>query len=306
MKKTSKPIIFFGNERIATGVSTNTPVLISLLEAGYNVAAIVSNYEHGKSRNVRDLEVAMVAAKHSIPLLLPSKPKDIESELKAYDAGVGVLVAYGKIIPQSVIDIFPYGIINIHPSLLPQHRGPTPLESIILDGSTQTGVSIMELSKDMDAGPIYAQAKLTLRGTETKQQLADILLDIGSSMLTEVLPGILDGNIVAIPQDMSAATYDMLITKEDGLLDWQKPAEQLAREIRAYEGWPKSRTTLGGKEVVITKAHAVLGQGNLGTSWRDGKNFGIYTSRGVLAIDYLKPAGKQEMTVEAFLAGYNI
>jgi methionyl-tRNA formyltransferase len=307
MNKISKPIVFFGNERIATGVRTDAPLLRSLCEAGYNIVAVVSHYAVGQSRNVRSLEVAQVAEEFDIPVLLPEKPKDIIDELRAFGAEAGILVAYGKIIPQSVIDIFPKGIINIHPSLLPKHRGPTPLESVILQGETTTGVSIMALAKEMDAGPVYAQSEYQLSGHETKQELADALMDISCAMLLEVLPGILDGNIVAVPQDDSAATYDSLIVKEVSQLDFTKSADVLEREIRAFAQWPKSRTMLGDIEVVITAAHvlpdptATPGVLSVDTA---AKTLTIDCKEGKLVVDSLKPAGKGDMNIAGFLAGY--
>ncbi len=305
MKQTSEPIVFFGNERIATGVTTTTPILRSLLEAGYPIAAVVANHEAARSRNARSLEVAALAAEYDIPVLLPERPKDILEELRSYGAVAGVLVAYGRIIPQSVIDIFPRGIINIHPSLLPKHRGPTPLESVILDGSAVTGVSIMELAKEMDAGPVYAQSEYELTGTETKQQLADDLSEIGSAMLLEILPGILDGSVVALPQGHDAATYDKLISRNDGVLDCTKPAAILEREVRAYAQWPKSRLRLGTTDVVVTAAAvAELGKATPGKLMPEKKRLFIGTGQDWLEVLRLKPAGKAEMTAEAFLNGY--
>ena len=298
-------LIFFGNERIATGIQTNTPLLRSLLSAGYDIAAIVANHQQAQSRNARELEIASLATEHSIPLLLPERLKDITEKLKGFQATAAVLVAYGKIIPQSIIDVFPRGIINIHPSLLPKHRGPTPVESVILDGSIKTGVSVMQLVKAMDAGPIYAQSEIMLTGRETKQELADSLLEVSSAMLLEILPGILSGAIVAMPQDDTVATYDKLITKEGAVLDWQKPAEVLEREVRAYLEWPKSQTTLNGLPVTITSAHVDSGTGTPGTLWQLPKQLGYYTIHDIFVIDKLKPAGKPEMTIEAYLAGYN-
>lgn len=305
MTKTSKTIVFFGNERLATGVHTTAETLRALIAAGYTVAAVVSNYEPGQSRNARALEIETVAKEHNIPLLLPEKPKDILEQLQEYNAEAGVLVAYGRIVPQSVIDVFPKGIVNIHPSLLPLHRGPTPIESVILEGAARTGVSIMALSKEMDAGGVYAQSEFPLTGTESKQQLADALLEVGKSMLFEVLPGILEGTVVALPQDDSRATYDRLITKEDGVIDWRKPARQLEREVRAYADWPKSRTVLAKRDVVITQAS--VSEAPLaapGTVTTEGNTLLVACAEEALRIEKLKPAGKQEMTAEGFLAGY--
>lgn len=306
MNSLSEPIVFFGNERLATGVTTSADTLQELVNGGYNVVAVVSHNEATASRQQRELEVAVVAKKHGIPVFLPAKPAEIIDTLAEFKPMLGVLVAYGKIVPQSVIDLFPRGIVNIHPSLLPLHRGPTPLESVILDGSKKTGVSLMRLASEMDAGPVYAYSELDLQGNESKQFLADELLALGSSMLGALLPRIISGDVIGAPQDGSKATYDSLITKGNGVLDWQKPAAQLEREVRAYAEWPKSRTILGGNAVIITKAHMLSGVGEPGKIWKEGKNFGIYTTGGIFVIDSLKPAGKAEMSAEAFLAGYQL
>lgn len=303
------PIVFFGNERIATGVKTDAPTLTALINAGYDVKAVVANFERGVSRNSRKLEVQEVAQAHNIPLLLPDKPSLIIEELKEFNATAAVLVAYGKIVPQRVIDVFPRGIINIHPSLLPLHRGPIPLESVILNGEHKTGVSVMQLVKAMDAGPVYGQRELVLSGAETKQELADKLLYMGSEMVIKLLPDILNGKLAGQIQDERKATYDKLLNKEDGIIDWSKPAIQIEREIRAFAGWPKSSTTLAGIEVIVTAAHFVTTQekgakyGDLDINKPAGE-LGVVTGSGTLWIDRLKPVGKQEMTAKAFLAGY--
>jgi methionyl-tRNA formyltransferase len=304
MKKMSETILFFGNERLATGVSTSAPTLRALIKSGYQVAAVVANYQASHSRNARTLEVAEVAKEHNIPLLLPKKLLDIKDQLRAYQATAAVLVAYGRIIPEEIIALFPKGIINIHPSLLPHHRGPTPIESAILAGDSKTGISIMQLAKEMDAGPVFAQSELPLTGKETKPVLVENLLDIGQAMISELLPGILSGEIVALPQDNSRATFDQLISKNDGVIDWHKPAVQLEREVRAYLEWPKSRIKLSSTEVIITRAAIVDKTGTPGTIATDDKLLIVYTAEQALQILSLKPAGKQEMSAEAFLSGY--
>jgi methionyl-tRNA formyltransferase len=305
MKKTSEPIVFFGNERLATGFTTEAPTLTGLLQAGYTIAAVVTNYEAGKSRSIRELEVASVAKTYDIPLIINERPGDIIEQLRNYNAIAGVLVAYGQIVPQRVIDIFPRGIINIHPSLLPLHRGPTPIESSILNGESKTGVSLMQLTKAMDAGPVYAQREIALDGTETKSALTKQLLEVGSAMLLEKLPIILSGDLLPAPQNNTRATYDQLITKEDGCIIWEKPAQQLEREIRAFIEWPKSRVAFGDLQLVITKVHIIDAAGTAGTTAIINKQPVVYCGKQALVIDLLKPAGKKEMTGEAFLAGYS-
>lgn len=298
------PIVFFGNERLATGVTSSAPALQRLIESNYDIKAVVVHNEPTVSRKQRKQEVVMLAEHNHIPVLAPDKLRDITDELKSYQATVGVLAAFGKIVPQSIIDIFPAGIVNIHPSLLPLHRGPTPIESVMLDGSRKTGVSLMQLVKEMDAGPVYAYSEYELTGAESKQELADELGSLGASMLTTLLPRIITGDIAGMPQDDSKATYDKLITKEDGILDWSKTARQLEREIRTYAEWPKCRTMLGDHAVIVTEAHVEKGTGAPGQLWHSEKQLGVHCADGILVLDSLKPAGKGEMTAEAFLNGY--
>lgn len=305
-------LVFFGNERLATGTTTDTPVLKALIQAGYPIAAVVSNYKPTNSRKNRPLEIETVAAQHHLPLLLPAKLSDIKHQLQAYGAQAGILVAYGKIIPESIISLFPRGIINIHPSLLPLHRGPVPVESVILNGETKTGVSLMQLAKQMDAGPIFAQSHLTLSGHETKQQLADTLLTLGKDMLLKHLPAILAGTLKPQAQDDTQATYDRLILKSDGQVDWSEPANTIERQIRAYLGWPGSRTTLNNAEAIITAVHlqpepatTPIPSSLPGTAYKTTTSeLAVITGRHNLIIDRLKPAGSRDMTARDFLAGH--
>lgn len=300
-------VVFFGNERIASGVTTTCPVLQKLIDEGYEVLAVVVNQGANTSRRARTLEIADLAERYEIPMLSPSKPADIRDTLAELSADVGVLVAYGRLVPQDIIDIFPAGIVNIHPSLLPLHRGSTPIESAILAGERTTGVSLMKLAKEMDAGDVYAYSEFDLTGNETKQYLADELLELGSEMLHATLARIASGDIVGKPQDNTQATYDSLITKQDAAIDLSKPALQLEREIRAYAGWPGSHMELGGVNVIVTEAH--LSENRLEnvenkSTFVANKQLCLQTADGILVIDALKPAGKSEMDSAAFIAGY--
>jgi methionyl-tRNA formyltransferase len=223
LMKTSKKLVFFGNEKLATGISRPDPVIRKALEnAGFEIEQHVT----GK--------------------LL---------ELRPHEAKLAVLAAYGHIIPQPVLDEFPLGIINVHPSLLPLYRGPTPIETAILDGATKTGVSIMRLTAGMDEGPVYKQKTVNLKGDETKEDLAKRLQRLGSELLIDVLAGIADGTLRPREQPHPVrATYSKLLTKQDGFIDWSKPAQMLEREVRAYLGWPRSQAKIYGHEVIVTKA----------------------------------------------------
>lgn len=298
-------LVFFGNERLATGVTTTTPALQALVAAGYQIAAVVvSQSDPAQSRKARTLEIAATAEQLGIPVLAPAKLVNIKDTLESVDAQAGILVAFGKLVPQEIINMFPRGIINIHPSLLPKRRGSTPIENAILYGEKETGVSLMQLAAKMDAGPVYAQEVLPIQGNETKQELADLLLNTGKDLLIKYLPDILQGNLKPNPQDDLDATYNKEIRKDVGEIDATKPAGQLEREIRAYAGWPRSRIILGTTEVIVTKAHVADVQGTPGTLWLQDKQLGIHCAEGTLVIDALIPPGKREMSAGAFSAGY--
>ncbi len=272
------PIVFFGNEKLATGLPVVEKVIQnSLRQAGYQIEAVVT-----------------------------------DKTIPAHTSKIAVLAAYGKILPQSVLDQFPLGVINVHPSLLPAYRGPTPIEQAILDGVDKTGVSIMRLTKDMDAGPLYAKKQVTLSGHETKAELATKLQHLGAELLLKVLPGILDGSSQPYAQHHpDRATYSHMLTKADGKIDWRKPAVQLEREVRAFLVWPRSYTTLAGKEVIITAAavrpNYKLQTINykLGEAFVLDKKLVIQTGEGLLVIEKLQPAGGKQMTGAAFLAGHH-
>lgn len=303
----AKPrLVFFGNERIATGTTTTNPVLRMLLAEGYDIAAIVLHHTFGASRNQRELEVLAVAEEHNIPIHYPEKLSEFTDKLASFGALAGVLVAFGKIVPQATIDVFPRGIINIHPSALPKHRGPTPVESVLLAGERETAVSVMALAREMDAGPVYAQAPVELAGDETKQALADHLLEVSAETLRAVLPEILNDDCVAAPQSHADATYDKLIEKHDGVIDLSKTAEQLEREIRAYAGWPKSKLVVRDIELTVLEAHTApqIDNPENKTLFVVGKQLCLQTADGVLVLDTVQPAGKKPMPATAFLAGY--
>jgi methionyl-tRNA formyltransferase len=298
MTHTSKTLIFFGNERLVSGLpSTDAPVLCGLIDAGYAVAAVISHHSDGQSRSNRELEVAAVAHKHNIPILLPDSPNDISEQLRGFNADAAVLVAYGRLISQQIIDIFPKGIINIHPSLLPKYRGPTPIESALANGDSESGVTIMKLTAGMDEGPVYTQSPIALSGTETKFELYNQVAVLGTELLLQVLPSILDDSLVPQPQDANNATYSKLLSKADGQLDTTNhSATECERLVRAYLGFPKTKTTILGNNIIITKAHvAAESKSVLDLTCKDDT---------VLSVDELIAPSGRTMNATAFLNGY--
>ncbi len=298
--QTSSKLVFFGNERLVSGLrSTDAPVLRGLIDRGYNIVAIVSNYSDGTSRSNRKLEVAEIAHAHQIPLLIPNKPSDVEDELKELEPDGAILVAYGKIVPQRIIDLFgPTGIINIHPSLLPKHRGPTPIESTIISGDKTAGVSIMQLTAGMDEGPVFAQRSIELQGKETKYELYDSLSHMGAELLFDILPSILSGELIAKPQKNSDVSYTSLLTKQDGVLDpITDDAYVLERKVRAHLGFPKSRLPLNNNDVIVTMAKVVNTESDypLTVACKDST---------WLAVTQLTAPSGKSMSGEAYLRGY--
>lgn len=304
--KQSKTIIFFGNERLATGTVTQCLTLKALIDSGYKIAAVVLHNESSTSRKQKKVEILDIARQHNIPILSPSKLSDIADDLKQEKAIAGVLVAFGKIIPQPIIDIFPKGIINLHPSRLPEHRGPTPLESIILNGENETAISVMQLTKEMDAGPVFAQRTISVPSNVTKQQLADTASEIGSKMIVQNLPAIIEGSLKPSEQDHSKATYDSLISKADGHIDWKASAEIIERQIRAYQGWPKSTASIGNHQLIITQASVNKTSGKPGDYISTKKTLTVFCGQDALDIIKVQPVNKKEMPIQAFLSGYSL
>ncbi len=222
-----------------------------------------------------------------------------------------ILIDFGVIVSQAVIDTFPLGIINSHFSLLPEWRGADPITFAILSGQHETGISLMLLTAGMDEGPILKQVGYAIPPTATTPELTDALVRLSNATLQAVLPDYLQHTIQPRPQiganilGITKPTYSRKLTKDDGLIDWHKPALQLEREIRAFISWPKSRSLLANREVIITAAAVSKHEGKPGEIIIDGSRFFVCCGEGSLEIQKIKPAGKGEMPARAFLAGYS-
>lgn len=285
----SKSLIFFGTEDFSAAS------LIALIDGGWRIGAVITRPDsrRGRGRLLSQPAVKRIAQAHGIEVFQPESPTDILGNLP--DAEAGILVAYGKIIPQSLIDAFPRGIINLHPSLLPKYRGPSPIETAILNGDEQTGITLMSLSAAMDSGPIYAQQEIPLNGQETQPELYDRLAELGAKFLIGKLSSILDGSLKPVEQNDKQATYTKLITTQDGLLDTSRPAEVLERQVRAYAAWPRCRLKLDDQPVIVTKAKLTAGP-------KDG-NLIIPCQPGYLEILELIVPGQKPVTGRQFMIG---
>lgn len=305
MNQRSNSLIFFGNERLASGVTTDAPVLRALIKNGYEVKFVVVSQHIVRGRKSRELEILQIASDNDIEVKSVNKLSEITEDIQNSGATFGVLAAFGKIVPQATIDLFKYGILNLHPSLLPKYRGSSPIEQAVIDNEP-TGISIMSLVAEMDAGPTYSQVDVDISKL-VKQEAFEKLSSAGASELVKILPSILDGSLSPQEQNPDKATFTSRISKEDGQINWNESAELVERKIRAYAGWPGSTTSLADKDVIITNAAVIHESGEPGKVFSLSKSrFGIYCSSGAIEVLNLKPAGKPEMAAQAFLAGNSI
>ncbi len=298
MTRTSKTILFFGSGPVAAES-------LELLVRDFGIEAVVTKPQ--PPHHKEGFPVIKVAKQHGLKILTTSDGDELSRlfNKQSFQSQVGLVIDYGILISQPVIDHFPLGIVNSHFSLLPQWRGADPISFAILNGDEETGVSLMLIDDQLDEGPLLARGKMKIAPGATTPSLTKELITLSHSMLAKTLPAYIEGKIEAQPQT-GKPSYSRKLTKEDGVLDWIKPAGQLEREIRAFAEWPRSRTKLGSADVVITKAHTAEDKGMPGKIWSENKQLGIYTTKGVLVVDRLIPAGKKEMSAEAFLAGYKL
>jgi methionyl-tRNA formyltransferase len=302
---TDEPIVFFGSGPVAAAS-------LELLATSFKIEAVVTKprpeHHHG---SVPVLDMARKLGLHTVEVTDKKTTSEIIAKA-GFKSRIGVLIDFGIIVAQDVIDSFEFGIVNSHFSLLPEWRGADPITFSILSGQSKTGVSLMLLVTAMDEGPLLAIGEYDLPTNITTPQLTDDLVQLSYALLHETLPKYITGDVHPTPQEKVAAivgysdqpSYSRKLSKEDSILDWNKPAEQLEREIRAFLEWPKSRCVLGGHAVIITEASADAGEGKPGTLWLQGKHVGVYCKKGILMIHKIKPAGKPEMAIESFLNGY--
>ena len=302
MKKTSKTVVFFGSGPVAAKS-------LGFLAKNFDVEAVITKPRPPHHRG--SVPVLELAEQLKIKTYTVKNKQELDKLLYSttFRSKVGVLIDFAIIVTKKSIDAFPLGIVNSHFSLLPEWRGPDPITYSILSGQEYSGTSLMLLAPGVDEGPLLAQSKLEISQTMTTPELTEQLIDLSNQSLLEILPLYLDGKIDPAPQEQvtlsvsKSPTFSHKISKSDGNIDWSKPAERIEREIRAYIGWPSSRTTLFDKDLIVTKAKVVKDGLKPGSVANDKKRLIIGTSKGSIEVLRLKPAGKKEMDVQAFLAG---
>lgn len=220
---------------------------------------------------------------------------------------IGIVVSYGKFLPDSLMSLFKYGVINIHPSLLPKYRGPSPIQTAILNGDTKTGVTIMLIDDKMDHGPILTKREIEISSTTTYQELHDQLAKLGAQMLVVTLPQWIADQITPMPQNDTEAVFTKLLTKEDGKIDWTKTAEEIERMIRAYNPWPGTYTTLKDGKILKIKKVGIIEPNisSAGAFFKTSDEYpAIVCGSKALKLIVVQPEGKKDMSGNAYLVGH--
>lgn len=249
-------IAFFGSPDYAV------PSLRALLDlADVEVAAVVTQPDRrrGRSSRPRGTPVKELAAEAEVKTILQPERvrRDTTEALTGLGIEAGVVAASGHILPQHLLDALPRGLLNVHASLLPRHRGASPVAAAIIAGDAEAGVTLMRVVREVDAGPVVASRATPIRPLDTTGTLTDRLADLGAALLAETLPAWLRGELTEEPQDEARATYAPRLEKNDGILDWSRPAEALWRRVRAFQPWPVATTMYRGEPLSIHEAWPV-------------------------------------------------
>lgn len=301
-------IVFMGTPQPAVGVLDKAVEI-----AGENGWSVVTAYTApdrpaGRGRRLQPSPVCERAEALGIPVLTPQRltlPEEQE-RFRSLRADLVVLAAYGLLLPPPFLFEPRHGAVNIHPSLLPRHRGAAPVAAAILVGDTETGVTLMTMDEGLDTGPILATRTMPLNGDERTPALTERLFALGCGLLADVLPRYIAGELSPVPQPEEGATYTPRMTKADALIDWREPALLIERKVRAHDPWPGTATLWDGRRLAIA-AVAVGGEvGDLapGEVRADGDDVLVGTGEGALRVLRVKMEGRQEMSATEFLRGH--
>ena len=295
-------IVFFGSDK------NSANLLAELIKADYNIELVITKTSKKTGRVKKQNPVKKVAEQGNIKIIEKDKLSDLESVeiLKNTQANLAILLSYGTMIPQDILDSFPLGIINIHPSLLPKYRGSSPVQTTLLNGNQETGVSIMLLSKKMDAGSIIAQEKVTVDPKDNQETLNNKLFSLGNKLLMNNLQKYINQKIQTHPQDDNQATYTKMFEKQDGLIDWQNSAKNINNQIRAFYNWPGAYTYFNNKLLKIIEASFAEKNTDykIGEVFLDDNKVAIQTKQGLLYPSIVQIEGKQKMDINPFINGY--
>ncbi|OJY57379.1 methionyl-tRNA formyltransferase [Thiobacillus sp. 0-1251] len=293
-------IIFAGTPPFAAAA------LNALADAGHDIALVLTQPDRpaGRGMKLMPSAVKQAALARGLPVSQPPslKSPEAQTELRAVDADVMVVAAYGLILPQAVLDLPRLGCLNIHASLLPRWRGAAPIQRAILAGDVETGITIMQMDAGLDTGAMLSKTMVPIRDDDTAASLHDVLAAAGASAIVAALANY--ATLVPAAQDDAQATYAAKLSKDEAQLDWNQPADALARAVRAYNPAPGAWTLLEGAPLKVWMAATATGAGDPGTVLRaDAEGLVVACGSGALALREIQPAGSKRMSAAAFLAG---
>ena len=299
MKQISEKVVFFGSGPVAAKS-------LMLFSKYSHIEAVITKPRRNEYQP--DPPVFQIATKLKLPILYASNKTDLDSAFKEnnFESKIGILIDFGIIISQEVIDKFKLGIINSHFSILPEWRGPDPITYSILSGQSDAGVSLMKLVLKMDEGPLLNFRSIKISPKINNNDLTDKLIELSNQLIIETLPLYIQGKIKLMDQSITrkSVCYSRMIKKEDGLIDFNKPAIEIERQIRAFKSWPKSKLLIKNKTLIITEAEFSEETGQPGRLFVNNNNeLGLYCGKNSLIIKRLTPAGKKEMSSNDYLIG---
>jgi methionyl-tRNA formyltransferase len=305
-------VVFLGTPRFAV------PTLQQLLDSPHIVAGVVTQPDRprGRGQKVTYAPVKTLALERGVPVFQPDrlKPPEVAETLRGWRPDVGIVAAYGRIIPEHLLTIPRVGMINVHASLLPKYRGAAPVHRAVMNGDPQTGVTIMRVVKELDAGPMFEKATRPIGPDETSDVIEEALAGIGAGLLIRVLDQIAEGTAHEEPQDDASATYAPRLTKEEGLIDWSNPSLAIHNRVRGLYPWPHAYTFLNGARLIVRRTIADLEGPRRSPEFQPGTIVSvtpdaIHVATGKseqLAIVEVQPEGRRPMAVRDFAAGHRV
>ncbi len=277
------------------------------LAGHYELVGVVTQPDRasGRGRELKPPPVKILAQELGIPIIQPEKLKQPEAieQLRAWKPDLIVVAAFGQILRKDVLDLPRFGCINVHASLLPRWRGAAPINAAILHGDGETGITIMKMDVGLDTGPILSQRSLRLTRDDTAGSVIESLSRLGAELLIETLPDYLSGTIQPVPQPEEGSTYASMLKKEEGKLDFTRPAEELERRVRAFNPWPGAFMDFDGALLKVHRTHVEQGEAEVGQRLVYRNLPALGAGGGLLILDEVQPAGKKSMSGKSFLAG---
>ena len=301
--KNDNKIIFFGTSEFAV------PALKALINEGYDVVLVITQPDKpvGRKQVLTPTPVKIEAQKQNLEIW--EGLKNLKLKIESLKPALGIVAAYGKIIPKKILDIPPKGCLNIHPSLLPKYRGASPIQTAILNGDKITGISIIKLDGQMDHGPIISKSQISIFNNDTSESLHHKLSVEGAALLVKTLPDYISDKITPVIQDDSKSTCTKILKREDGKIDWDKSAIEVGRQTRAYYPWPGSFAEVKIKnsklkiKILSVKVNYDIGV-EIGQLQNNAGHLIVQCGKGSLIIEKLQPEGKKEMSSKEFINGY--